>query len=63
MFLAVCGLHVVASFSKMRISSHNRNILLSSGIHWHSNGFKGDSDFFYFYRNESKTKSITILML
>ena len=62
MFLAVCCLHIAISVSKMKISSHNKNILLSSGIHWHSNGFNGDS-FFCFYRNESKKKTITIFTL
>ena len=53
-FLAACGLHIAVSVSKMTISSHNINILLSSVIHWHSNGFNGDADFFIF--NEMKMR-------
>ena len=40
----------------MTISSHNGNILLSSRIHWVSNEFNGDSDFFIFTEMKVRRK-------
>ena len=40
----------------MTISSHNRNILVSLGIQWYSNGFDGDSDFFIFTEMKVRRK-------
>ena len=40
----------------MTISLHNGNILLSSRIHWVSNEFNGDSDFFIFTEMKVRRK-------
>ena len=69
MFLTSCALHIAISVGKVTISPHNRNILLSSGIHWHSNRFNGDSDFFlrreknYNYLHTLRKNKITVQYL
>ena len=56
MFLVACALQIAISVAKMTISSHNGNILLSSRIHWVSNEFNGDPDFFIFTEMKVRRK-------